>query len=56
MEPTSPSVIEAERYEGGVLITFDDGKCAAYSASLLRAVFDQAREITNTADTDWTSS
>jgi hypothetical protein len=42
---TSPSVQDAERWNGGVIITFDDGKSAVYSPSLLRAVFDQAQKL-----------
>ena len=46
MEAESTSrVVHVDRFDGGVLITFDDGKSAAYSASLLRAMFDKAQEI-----------
>jgi hypothetical protein len=46
MEPTAaPRVIYAERLNGGVIITFDDGKCALYSASLLHVTFSQAEEV-----------
>jgi hypothetical protein len=40
--PAVPRLLEAEILGGGVIITFDDGKCAIYSASLLYATFDQA--------------
>ncbi len=40
--PFSPHLLAAERLNGGVIITFDDGKCAVYSASLLYATLDQA--------------
>jgi hypothetical protein len=46
MESTPlPRVIEAQRLSGGVIITFDDGKCAVFSAALLHATFSQAKEI-----------
>jgi hypothetical protein len=38
-------IVEADRMDGGVLITFDDGKCALYSASVLYATFSQAKEV-----------
>lgn len=44
-ELTEPRVIEAERAASGVLITFNDGSCALYSAGLLRDVFGMAEEI-----------
>jgi hypothetical protein len=46
MEPfLSPHIIDVERVDGGIIITFDDGKCAVYSASLLRAIFSKADEF-----------
>ena len=46
-------VRSAERVSRGLIITFDDGKCALYSAALLRDAFPQAEELT---ETDWTSA
>lgn len=40
-----PRIIYAERLGGGVIITFDDGKCAVYSALLLHDTFSRAEEI-----------
>jgi hypothetical protein len=40
-----PRVTSAERMYGGVFITFDDGKCAFYSASLLHVTLPQAEEF-----------
>jgi hypothetical protein len=52
MEPTPvPRVVYAERLNGGVIITFDDGKCAVYSASLLHVILPQAEEV-NDIDLD----
>jgi len=46
MEDQSVSrVTGAERLNNGVLITFDDGRCAFYSASLLRETLVQAQTI-----------
>ena len=49
---TSPCIIVADRVKSGVVIEFDDGKGAFYSASLLRAVLAQAEEIDKTAEDD----
>lgn len=38
-------VISAERLQGSVLIMFDDGKYAVYSASLLYAHLGQAEQV-----------
>jgi hypothetical protein len=40
-----PRVIDAERLEDGVIITFEDGKTAVYSATLLRSIFYEAKEL-----------
>ena len=44
----APCVISADRIGRGVVITFDDGKCALYSSDLLRRMFLQAEELTET--------
>jgi hypothetical protein len=41
----APPIVEAEKLSDGVLITFEDGKCALYSAALLLETFPQAQEI-----------
>ena len=38
-------VIAAERVRDGIIITFDDGKTAFYSATLLRSTLPQAKEL-----------
>jgi hypothetical protein len=46
MENSSqPRIIYAERWGDGVIITFDDGKSAIYSAALLYATFSQAKLV-----------
>jgi hypothetical protein len=47
METQTDSLItSAERLNGrAIVITFDDGKCALYSASLLRAALPLADEL-----------
>jgi hypothetical protein len=40
-----PRIIDAERLRDGVVITFEDGKSALYSASLLQSFFSQAEEM-----------
>jgi hypothetical protein len=41
----APHITHADRYEGGVILTFEDGKTAYYPSALLRAVFNQAEEF-----------
>jgi hypothetical protein len=46
-------IIEALRLRGGVVITFENGKCALYTAALLYAMFPNADElIQDTNDRD----
>jgi len=40
-----PHLIDAERLQDGVIITFDDGKSAVFSASLLYKTLPKAYEI-----------
>jgi hypothetical protein len=40
-----PRIVYAERLGGGVIIAFEDGKSAVYSASLLESIFSQAEEL-----------
>ena len=40
-----PEVLDAQRMDGGVMVTFADGTSAIYSAALLYAVLDQAETI-----------
>ena len=40
-----PRITHAERLKTGVIITFEDGKCALYSAALLHSVLSQAEEL-----------
>jgi hypothetical protein len=40
-----PRIVDAEKLDGGVILTFQDGKTAVYSGLLLRRVFSQAKEL-----------
>jgi hypothetical protein len=40
-----PYVTDAERVGGDVIITFQDGKAAVYSASLLHSFFPHAQRL-----------
>lgn len=40
-----PRIISADRFNDGLLITFDDGKFAFYPSSLLYTAFSQAEEL-----------
>lgn len=42
-----PRIIEALRMRDGVLVTFEDGKSAIYSAALLFAVFPKAHHLSH---------
>jgi hypothetical protein len=50
---SSHRVVAAERLDGGVIITFDDGKCAFYTAALLHATLAQARIVEQPEDDHW---
>jgi hypothetical protein len=45
--PLSPHIAFADRLNDAIVVTFDDGKCAIYSASMLYALMPQARQITD---------
>ncbi len=45
---SEPRVIEAEIIGGSVLVTFNDGKAAVYSASLLKSKFSEAVAVVAT--------
>ena len=45
MDTSIPRILYADRLNGGVIITFDDGKCAVYSAALLHATLPQAEQV-----------
>jgi hypothetical protein len=48
-----PRILEALRMRDGVIITFEDGKCALYAAALLYAMFPNSDElIQDTSDRD----
>jgi hypothetical protein len=49
---SAPRVISVDSFERGVVIAFDDGKCALYSSDLLHGTFPQAEEL---KETDWLS-
>lgn len=41
----APGIVNVDRFDGGVIVTFDDGRCALYAASLLLATLPQAIEV-----------
>jgi hypothetical protein len=45
-----PRIIESEVLFGGLVITFEDGRGAFYSASLLGSMFVDAQEIADEDD------
>ena len=38
-------IISASVYDNGIIVSFDDGKTALFSARLLRAMMNQARQM-----------
>lgn len=46
MDGQQPSIVEVERVDREVLITFADGRMAVYSPRLLYSMLPQARELT----------
>ena len=50
MASTHYGIDSADIMTGGLLIAFEDGRCALYPADLLLSVFSQAQEIS--ADED----
>ena len=53
MEPDlTPRISFLERLGGGVVVTFADGRCALYSATLLMDVFSKAEALHDMPDLD----
>lgn len=48
--PQEPRILAADRLMKGVIITFDDGQCAVFSASLLHAALPQAELLPDDPD------
>jgi hypothetical protein len=38
-------ITHVEKMKAGIIVTFEDGRCAIYSAALLLATFPQADEV-----------
>jgi hypothetical protein len=45
-------VVDVDRFQGNLIVYFDDGKHALYSASLLRSVLRQAIQLEGLEETD----
>jgi hypothetical protein len=46
--PSGPRIVHAERLNGGVIISFDDGVAAVYPAALLYEMLDRADVLKET--------
>ncbi|MGI4981448.1 MAG: hypothetical protein ACRYHB_13780 [Janthinobacterium lividum] len=44
-DQTTPHLTSADRLDGNLIITFDDGKCGLYSSDLLYATLAQAKQL-----------
>jgi hypothetical protein len=47
---SAPRIVSADRMDNCVIVTFDDDKCAVYSAGLLYSVLSQAKEVVDDQD------
>jgi hypothetical protein len=53
MDPRpDPGIVSFDRLHNGVVVSFDDGKTALYSAALLYATLPQAHEILSESEGD----
>ena len=43
--PTDSRIISVDRTSSGIIVDFENGKCALYSTTLLHAMFSQAQEM-----------
>jgi hypothetical protein len=50
--PPEPRVVYVERLGGGVVIGFEDGRTALYSAAFLHSVFEGAQELSEPEEAD----
>ena len=50
-----PHVLSADRLDGSVIISFNDGRCAIYSSALLYATISQAEELNDPAEEESTA-
>jgi len=46
-ELQQPRIVSAERVNGGILITYEDGVCAFYSEILLHSIVSQAEQVSD---------
>ena len=44
-KPPNPRIIASDRLDNAIVVAFDDGKTALYSAALLYAALSQARKL-----------
>ena len=49
---TTPNLASADRFDGFLVITFDDGRCGIYDSDLLYTMLSQAREVHEEQDVD----
>lgn len=46
----TPSIIQAQRMNGGVVVEFNNGKSARYTSALLYSIFERAEEFLETEE------
>jgi hypothetical protein len=47
-----PRIVSCDRMDNGIVVSFDDGKTALYSAALLHATLPQARAMPSDSEDD----
>ena len=47
-----PCILRVDRLNDGIIVAFDDGVCALYSAFLLRACLYPAEDVTSVPGSD----
>jgi hypothetical protein len=52
MESPNPKIVSVERMDGSVVVSFEDGQTALYSAALLYEMRTRARDLTDLACDD----
>jgi hypothetical protein len=50
--PPEPRIADVQRMNGGIFISFSDGRNVFYSADLLYTIIPQAREVNVSEDDD----
>jgi hypothetical protein len=50
--PSASRITNVDRLHGGVVVTFEDGRCGFFSTALLYKTLPQAEDLTNLPNPD----